>query len=69
MHETLYLKERKSTSALHNHLGKKGDVYSHRLKAKMIEVTKEHIPFLSGITLIHFTFLSLQEGHSKGIIV
>lgn len=60
----LYLKGKKSTSALPSPLGRKGKVYSHSLKA----TTKEaHIPVLSRITLIHLTFLSWQEGHSKGI--
>lgn len=32
----------------------------------MIEVAEEHIPVLSSTFLIHFTFLSLGEEHSKG---
>lgn len=33
----------------------------------MRDVTKKHIPVLSGSTLIHLTLLSSPEGQSKGI--
>lgn len=66
VHETLYLKGRKSTSVLIP-WAKSIKYIATVSKPKCHRLAKKHIPILSGLTVVHLTFLSLQEGHSKGI--